>query len=437
MLSVDNTGAASEKLVASDSIVQLEAIVRGLAAEGDEEQPSLVEAVRSLQDEELLDNIDWILPDHIHFDTVAEPLYTVFHLGNEILIGTAGSLGIETFTSPERLNATDLLVSDKDKKLVLAILRGEWQMVVRQLVGDPDRYPLLCRSATQMFIPGEKSQKLIEIDGNTNTNIVSAVEIINRILSVDTPANRLEKVKALASDSSSGLAANIRALAALIYVPKGEELAAILADISKEPNLTNLRCLVLTGMTRTSPVVSNFLHSHRFNVVPVALVGLFLYPHPEAARLPPVINRTIKFTRDLCNRLQGDFWIFRSIIDSIVDSAASVGSARLICYYCTKPIAAPSQTPSVTGFASDSTVADSTITRCPHRGCHKPLPACCVCLEPLRVSLSAATPLEDWSVWCATCRHGGHKNHLTEWFSNFDECPVAGCACQCTNVDGV
>lgn len=32
---------------------------------------------------------------------------------------------------------------------------------------------------------------------------------------------------------------------------------------------------------------------------------------------------------------------------------------------------------------------------------------------------------------CELCRHGGHVNHMSMWFSNHDECPT-GCGCHCT-----
>lgn len=30
-----------------------------------------------------------------------------------------------------------------------------------------------------------------------------------------------------------------------------------------------------------------------------------------------------------------------------------------------------------------------------------------------------------------TCRHGGHTEHMADWFLTSDECPVAGCDCLC------
>ena len=39
-----------------------------------------------------------------------------------------------------------------------------------------------------------------------------------------------------------------------------------------------------------------------------------------------------------------------------------------------------------------------------------------------------------WMVWCQTCRHGGHAEHMSEWFKHHDECPVSGCNCRCSKL---
>lgn len=44
-------------------------------------------------------------------------------------------------------------------------------------------------------------------------------------------------------------------------------------------------------------------------------------------------------------------------------------------------------------------------------------------------------PFSRWFSWCQTCRHGGHTEHLTEWFELHSECPVASCACKCFALD--
>ncbi|VDM32980.1 unnamed protein product [Hydatigera taeniaeformis] len=55
--------------------------------------------------------------------------------------------------------------------------------------------------------------------------------------------------------------------------------------------------------------------------------------------------------------------------------------------------------------------------------------------------------LASWFVWCQACRHGGHANHIFDWFyggsgdggntlsPNLIECPVNGCFCHCASLD--
>lgn len=91
----------------------------------------------------------------------------------------------------------------------------------------------------------------------------------------------------------------------------------------------------------------------------------------------------------------------------------------------------------------------SKITSCP--SCRKPLPKCSVCLLPMTATPPTADNrqtqdggstwhsgthnLDDWFMWCQTCRHGGHAGHLTEWFLFTDSCPVSDCNCKCQYMD--
>ncbi|XKL63054.1 hypothetical protein PGB90_005418 [Kerria lacca] len=89
-------------------------------------------------------------------------------------------------------------------------------------------------------------------------------------------------------------------------------------------------------------------------------------------------------------------------------------------------------------------------TSCPH--CHKPLPRCAICLTNLGTqstyfgpedhknsnnSIQALKSAEysSWFTWCQTCRHGGHADHLLDWFKEHLECPVTGCVCHCLSLD--
>lgn len=87
------------------------------------------------------------------------------------------------------------------------------------------------------------------------------------------------------------------------------------------------------------------------------------------------------------------------------------------------------------------------LSSCP--SCRKPLPRCSLCLmhmgTTLGLSLQNPTghacygwqskPFSKWFSWCQSCRHGGHTEHLTQWFSQHLECPVASCTCRCFTLD--
>ncbi|PWU83960.1 hypothetical protein C4B63_267g25 [Trypanosoma cruzi] len=56
---------------------------------------------------------------------------------------------------------------------------------------------------------------------------------------------------------------------------------------------------------------------------------------------------------------------------------------------------------------------------------------CSVCSSLVYLRSSCA---QDSLAWCTACLHGGHANHLQEWFSTHRKCPVYGCSCRCEQV---
>ncbi|KAI1279513.1 GATOR complex protein MIOS [Halotydeus destructor] len=91
------------------------------------------------------------------------------------------------------------------------------------------------------------------------------------------------------------------------------------------------------------------------------------------------------------------------------------------------------------------------IQSCPN--CRKALPRCALCLTHLGTPAlhwrssdichihqepsKKKSPFSDWFTWCQTCRHGGHSQHILNWFKEHTECPVSGCLCKCMSVDNV
>eukprot|EP00041_Stephanoeca_diplocostata_P029889 m.890823 g.890823 ORF g.890823 m.890823 type:complete len:815 (+) comp23652_c1_seq21:726-3170(+) len=120
------------------------------------------------------------------------------------------------------------------------------------------------------------------------------------------------------------------------------------------------------------------------------------------------------------------------------------------CGYCSASVT-PSHTPGGGGGGSGVAGAGNRRTptsACP--SCSRPLPKCSVCLLRLGsategfVKSTAFTPSKGkvqrfgwWISWCQGCRHGGHAEHLDDWFAGHTTCPVAGCTCQCTQYEAV
>ena len=40
----------------------------------------------------------------------------------------------------------------------------------------------------------------------------------------------------------------------------------------------------------------------------------------------------------------------------------------------------------------------------------------------------------NWMTWCQTCKHGGHAQHIGEWFLTNTVCPVSDCGCECSRL---
>lgn len=62
---------------------------------------------------------------------------------------------------------------------------------------------------------------------------------------------------------------------------------------------------------------------------------------------------------------------------------------------------------------------------------------CSVCLLPYGSSSfdKVYEPIqEDWFVWCENCNHGGHAEHILQWFQEYKVCSVVDCLCKCDNI---
>ncbi|XP_014672958.1 PREDICTED: WD repeat-containing protein mio-like [Priapulus caudatus] len=129
------------------------------------------------------------------------------------------------------------------------------------------------------------------------------------------------------------------------------------------------------------------------------------------------------------------------------------------CNFCSKSISTTGQGRGprrpYLHYTARTPATKSKVTCCP--GCRKPLPRCALCLmnmgtasgmgptktEKIRLQVMPSgkdgkpIAISSWFTWCQTCRHGGHANHITEWFREHADCPVTGCNCRCMTLDTV
>lgn len=150
--------------------------------------------------------------------------------------------------------------------------------------------------------------------------------------------------------------------------------------------------------------------------------------------------------------------MIKELCESKVQESTS-NFSHLSCFYCKASLAhtqiISSLSPEDGNFKMIEQERRQYIGYCP--SCTKKLPNCSVCLRPLfmlnpyedlRMKTSKLAKKTDQKpkahsyvctfdkaiVWCQNCKHGGHANHLAEWFSKYNVCPVSGCDCQCNKL---
>lgn len=81
------------------------------------------------------------------------------------------------------------------------------------------------------------------------------------------------------------------------------------------------------------------------------------------------------------------------------------------------------------------------ITTC--GACRKPLPKCVICrhhfgsiVDSISMFGECVSSIEHSFVYCVWCHHGGHYNHMKDWFKDYDICPATACECRCSKRDG-
>ena len=115
-----------------------------------------------------------------------------------------------------------------------------------------------------------------------------------------------------------------------------------------------------------------------------------------------------------------------------------------VCFYCQHPFTRKVLGPGNSAVSGKSAPNQTIKMMCCSK-CKKPLPKCAVCCLPLEcegLTAAATTNAPENCVstniaaitWCQTCKHGGHSDHMHDWFSKHNECPVAQCTCKCKMI---
>ncbi|XP_065073911.1 GATOR2 complex protein MIOS isoform X1 [Ochlerotatus camptorhynchus] len=206
----------------------------------------------------------------------------------------------------------------------------------------------------------------------------------------------------------------------------------------------DLNGLLLTGATNDG---IKLLQSHLDRTEDVQTVALI------AARF---------LTSDLLTDYRVQYWIstYRDLLDiwglweqraqlditlgRIRSPPQNSRSVFLLCNFCGKNVSMALQEDA--RLRSNAAVMHK-LSSCPN--CRKPLPRCALCLLHMGTTMGAISqghaaqgqigwqskPFSKWFSWCQTCRHGGHTEHLAEWFNENTECPVTSCSCKCFAKD--
>ncbi|XP_068202400.1 GATOR2 complex protein MIOS-A [Palaemon carinicauda] len=238
-----------------------------------------------------------------------------------------------------------------------------------------------------------------------------------------------------------------------------EYLERLNARLTEEGNLDGI---LLTGLCSEGIDLLQRYVDLTGDVQTVALVTIHALQHlvSKDTRLA----HWVQSYRSLLDSLR--LWNERAELDVIMNKSRYAERppqhVYITCTFCMKSISAYIQAPGrprnpYARFGTGS-ANKSKMQACPN--CRKPLPRCSLCLVHMGTvsgwcSTSKGTGIEDdsnanaddpkkklanfmtWFTWCQTCRHGGHAQHLMEWFKEHTECPVTQCNCKCMLLDTV
>ncbi|KAG8931547.1 hypothetical protein FRC02_002535 [Tulasnella sp. 418] len=240
-----------------------------------------------------------------------------------------------------------------------------------------------------------------------------------------------------------------------------EKVSACLHDVLRTLiGSGNLQGLLLTGITTKGIDLLQAYVDQSGDIQTAAILSSYVSP---ARFKDERVERWVEAYQDLLDqwglfyfRCQFDIERGRMLQQMIVNGETApfewVPRHLLIrCNYCNKIVNTqqPLTEAGVSGLGASPAGERVHINYCP--SCKKTLPRCAICLMTLGISNDAARDtelmfeptskdtLDDALVFCQTCRHGGHANHIIDWFYStgtqvHTTCPVADCDCRCADL---
>ncbi|CAH1238277.1 MIOS [Branchiostoma lanceolatum] len=257
--------------------------------------------------------------------------------------------------------------------------------------------------------------------------------------------------------NESGLFIQDRVAFACTFLPDAR-LVDYLEELTSEMvEKGNLEGILLTGLTTDGiDLLENYVNSTAD--VQTACLAM-VQACPSDVSKDTRVQQWIESYRSLLDSWR--FWHQRAQFDvhrNLIDPAVKPPQQVFVsCNFCGKSVSsnmlASGRTRGRPMGMRYGSPQKSKISSCP--GCRKPLPRCALCLMNMGTASGtiAAKPNKEekqdftkeakqnkfgsWFTWCQTCRHGGHANHMMEWFRDHTECPVTACHCKCMSLDSV
>uniref|UniRef100_A0A0N5AMW9 GATOR2 complex protein WDR24 n=1 Tax=Syphacia muris TaxID=451379 RepID=A0A0N5AMW9_9BILA len=211
------------------------------------------------------------------------------------------------------------------------------------------------------------------------------------------------------------------------YVPNSEESVAF-NDTSLLDSFTkgfNRRRELTTGVAPLGELSVFVNRQSELFWNPIPMLQQILFYYAELGDVQTCVSILLvlgsRAARYIDSKLQ-ILW-FRDYLELLDRLELFVTSAEVIkrCWF-----------PSISSLSLQSTFARVACSEC--KTISLRCSSCCMkCKQKFNFLCSVCTlPVRGVWGWCKRCHHGGHPNHLAEWFSSYDIC-AKGCGCKCSS----